>query len=115
MAAAAGAPVAVVQAALQFHGPGDVMGGMGWMMWGAWIFGILFWVAVFVLLLVVIWKLVGAGSREGKTSGGVGGGEAVSAGGGRGETSLAILERRYAAGEIDRDEFLQKREDLRSG
>ncbi len=28
---------------------------------------------------------------------------------------LAILERRYARGEIERDEYLQKRQDLASG
>lgn len=103
------------QAAFQFHGPGEMMGGMGWMMWSAWLFGVLFWVAVFVLLVVVIWKLVG-GRDDGdqRSSSAPRGSEA---GGGRsgGEPPLAILERRYAAGEIDRDEFLRKREDLRSG
>ncbi len=98
----------------QFHGPGEMMGGMGWMMWGAWLFGILFWVAVFVLLVVVIWKLVGAGGDGDRGSSAAGSGSGGEPGP-RGETPLAILERRYAAGEIDRDEFLRKREDLRAG
>lgn len=95
----------------QFHGPGDMMGGMGWMMWGAWLFGILFWVALLVLIVALIWKLVGKG-----------GGDAESPDGGTqlpgeaaGGEPLAILERRYAEGEIGRDEFLRKREDLRQG
>ncbi len=33
----------------------------------------------------------------------------------RGETALEIAERRYAAGELTRDEFLRIREDLRPG
>lgn len=103
------------QAAFQFHGPGEMMGGTAWMMWGAWIFGILFWVAVFVLLVVVIWKLVGAGGDGDRGSSSAAGSGSGGEPGPRGETPLAILERRYAAGEIDRDEFLRKREDLRAG
>lgn len=96
----------------QFHGPGDMMGGMGWMMWGAWLFGILFWVALLVLIVALIWKLVGKGGGEPESSDGGTQPPGEPAGG---ESPLAILERRYAEGEIGRDEFFRKREDLRQG
>ena len=99
-------------AALQFHGPGDMMGGAGWMLWGAWLFGVLFWVTLFVLIIVVIWKLV-KGTADDTTVTRELDPSAGSPGGG--ESALAILERRYASGEIDREEFVQKREDLRHG
>lgn len=95
-------------AALQVHGPGDMMAGAGWMMWGVWLFGVLFWVAVFGLVVVVIWKLV-AGSSVGTS----GSDASRGAGSGDRDAALAILEQRYARGEIGREEFLEMREDLR--
>lgn len=104
LAAVAGALTAV----LQFHGPADMMGGAGWMMWGMWLFGVLFWVAVFGLVVVVIWKLVAGRSV------GTGGSDASrGAGSGDRDAALAILEQRYARGDIDREEFLKMRDDLR--
>lgn len=75
------------------HGAHEMM---GWWMWGAGIFGVLFWLAVFVLIVVAIWKLFRSG-REGN---------------GGGDSALRVLRERYARGEIDREEFQQKRRDL---
>ncbi len=76
-----------------FPGHGDGMG--GW--WGfGMILGVLFWVALIVLIGVVIWRLLEA--RGGRGEGG--------------ESALDILEERYARGEIDREEFEQKKRDL---
>lgn len=68
---------------------------------GAWMFGgwlgmLLVWLAPIVLLLAAIKYLV-AGSKPG----------------GHGKTPLEILEEAYARREISRDEFLQKRDDLK--
>ncbi|MGH8898855.1 MAG: SHOCT domain-containing protein [Egibacteraceae bacterium] len=76
---------------------GGMMGGMGlWMvLWG------LFVLALFVLVVVgIVWLLRTMGAAR------------QAFGRGREEPPLAHLERRYARGEIDRDEFLQRREDL---
>ncbi len=68
---------------------------------GAWMFGgwlgmALIWLVPIILLLAAI-KYLASGSKSG----------------GVGKTPLEILEEAYAHGEIDRDEFLQKRDDLR--
>ena len=61
--------------------------GMGWWM-------ILIWLVPAVLVALVIRYVVR--DRDGKPV----------------DTALEILERRYARGEIDRDEFLKRRADL---
>lgn len=75
-------------------------GGMmdGW--WGVHVIWMLFWIALLVLVVAVIWRLfqgrpAGAGAPE--------------------ESPLEILKRRYARGEIDRDEFEAKKRDLGYG
>lgn len=78
------------------HGPGDgwgwtPMAGMG-----------LIWILLLVVLVFVVWRLAGANGR--------GPGEPPAAK----ESPLEILERRYARGEIDREEFEQRRRDLRA-
>ena len=79
------------------HGDGEgMMGGSmsGWV--GVWL---LLWAVLALALLVLavvatVWLLKHLSSS------------------GSGSTYGEVLERRYAAGEIDREEFLQRREDL---
>lgn len=81
--------------------------GMGWggMGWGLGWFGmILVWVVPLILVLVGIKYLV--------SDGGFGSGNASNGQQAQPNKALAALEERYAKGEIDRDEFLQKRDDL---
>lgn len=77
--------------------------GMGWG-WGfGWIWMILLWLVPVLLVLAAIKYLLGGRSRTGT---GARQGD---------DRALAILEEKYAQGEIDRDEFLQKRDDLKGG
>ncbi|MFB0517907.1 MAG: SHOCT domain-containing protein [Acidobacteriota bacterium] len=64
----------------------------GWFMW-------VFWIPVIVGLVFLIKWLVQQ-SRPGETR--------------QGESPLEILKKRYAKGEIDKEEFEQKRKDLLS-
>jgi len=61
---------------------------------GHWGFGILFWTAVIVLVVALIRKFTTAGTSEN-----------------RGDP-LEILKRRYARGEIDKNEFEARKHDL---
>ncbi len=76
--------------------------GDGMMGGGRWGFGMglwwLFWIALLVLVVVAIWRLLQRGG---------GGAERRS-----GESALEILEQRYARGEIDREEYEEKKRDL---
>ena len=54
----------------------------------------LFWITL--LVLVVVWVFRAAGSRDRSTQ----------------KSALELLQERYARGEIDREEFIQKRKDL---
>lgn len=76
-----------------WYEPGMAMGS-GWMI------GLhgLFWVVVLGLLIVFAVVLIRR--LNGRP------------GGGRGTSALEMLEARYARGEIDRDEFLQRKKDL---
>ena len=74
------------------------MNGMGWGMGfgGAWM--ILFWVILIVTVMMLgRWLGSNSAGRDDR----------------RGKTALEILEERYARGEIGRDEFEQKKHDLR--
>jgi putative membrane protein len=68
---------------------------------GAWMFGgwlgmLLMWLVPIILILAAIKYLASGSKSEGS-----------------GKTPLEILEAAYARGEIGRDEFLQKRDDLK--
>lgn len=62
---------------------------------GWWILGIIFWVALLVgIVLLVVWLVKTVSGR------------------GRQESALDILKRRYARGEITKEEFEEKKRDL---
>ena len=66
------------------------------MMWGmGWIFMMIFWGFILVALIFLVRWLVGV-TRTPKTE----------------ESALEILKKRYARGEIDKEEFEQKKKDL---
>jgi putative membrane protein len=70
--------------------------GMMWGWWGmGWIFMIIFWGLVVVGLILLIRYLIRI-PKEGKFE----------------ESALDILKRRYARGEIEKEEFEQKKKDL---
>ena len=79
--------------------------GYGWMHGGGWGFwlGALFWIVLAVGLVVasraIVWQ------RHGHSAGSEG----------PRETALQILQKRYARGDISREEFEQKRPDLSEG
>jgi putative membrane protein len=69
--------------------------GYGWMGFG-WIFMLVFWgVVIAGVIALARWLLQGTGSRDAP-----------------GKKPLEILQERYARGEIERDEYEQKRRDL---
>ncbi len=69
--------------------------GMGWGMGFGWLFMILFWVLIIVGIVALMkWFSDQSGSR--------------------GKTALEILQERYARGEIQKDEYEQKKRDLSS-
>lgn len=70
--------------------------GYGWMGAG-WIFMVLFWVLVIVGVLAIIRQL-GLGGNQSRDT--------------QRKTPLEILQGRYARGEIEREEYEQKRSDL---
>ncbi|AJP48201.1 electron transporter RnfE [Rugosibacter aromaticivorans] len=71
-------------------------GGSGWMGLG-WIFMILVWVLI-ILGVVALVRWLGTGSRDRHEA--------------QRKTPLEILQERYARGEIEREEYEQKRRDL---
>jgi putative membrane protein len=80
------------------HGPG-MMGwgsGMGWFGGGIMV---IFWIAVIVgIALLIRWLIIST--------------RATSHGTSSGESALEILKKRYARGEIDKQEFEEKKKDL---
>ncbi|MDO8775568.1 MAG: SHOCT domain-containing protein [Burkholderiaceae bacterium] len=74
--------------------------GFGWH-WLGWLTMPLFWLLLVVLLVAVVRYL-----RRGDDSSKVPKSESLP-------TALAILEERYARGEIGREEYVQKRDDLK--
>lgn len=75
---------------------GNFGSNMGWGMGFGGIFMILFWVLVIGAIVVLVKWLTGSRGNNGRDE----------------KTALDILRERYARGEIDRDEFEQKRQDL---
>jgi putative membrane protein len=69
--------------------------GYGMMGGGMWIFGIIFWILILaglVLLIKYLWE--GGGGRRSE------------------ESALEVLKKRYARGEISKEEFEEKKKDL---
>ena len=80
------------------HGPGMMGGGYG-MGWFGGIIMIAFWIAVIVgIILLIRWLIIST--------------RTTSYGTGSGESALEILKKRYARGEIDKQEFEEKKRDL---
>ena len=75
--------------------------GMGWH-WLGWIGMAFFWLIPILLVLAVVKYLMG--DRRSNAPDGE-----------RKSPALTVLEERYARGEINREEYLQKREDLKRG
>ena len=85
------------------YGPYGMMGyGDGWGAMPMMLFGGIFWVA---LLVLGVWVFLHYTRGPNQGGGYLPGGE-------RGRTALDILEERYARGEIEREEYLQKKQDL---
>ena len=90
----------------QWHGNGDWHMGHGMMDWGyygmSWfwhIIMIVFWIAVIVgIIFLIRWLILSA--RNG------------TKGPNREDSALEILRKRYAKGEINREEFEEKKKDL---
>jgi len=82
-------------------GPG-MMGGYGTMGWFGPIFMIAFWILIIVGLVFLIKWLVQSTRKEK---------ESFNYGGGR---AMDILKERYARGDIDREEFEQRKRDLQA-
>ncbi len=68
-------------------------GGMGWGMMGM----SLFWILLIVAIVLFVRSMQGADTSSGRR---------------QEKTALDILKERYARGEIERDEFEQKKRDL---
>ncbi len=75
------------------------MDGWGWGWWGMGIVHGLLWWAILILGIIVLVRLLGRDSRRGP-------------GAPAQETALDILKKRYARGEIGREEFEEKKRDL---
>ena len=72
--------------------------------WGGWVMLILTLIFVVAVIVGVIFLARGLGA----------GGQSPASGLGSGESPRDILKRRYAAGEIEREEYQQKLKDLGS-
>lgn len=81
------------------RGMGPGMMGWGTMGWLGPIFMIIFWVLLVVLIILLIRWLLSSG-------------QAGNPDRSRGESALEILKKRYARGEIDKEEFDSKKKDL---
>ncbi len=83
------------------------MGGHYWMDGGGFMFPGLGLIVIIVVIVALIWAV----SRG--FSGGLPGPDRET-GGRPGETALDVLKRRYAAGEIDKDEYERIKRDIES-
>jgi putative membrane protein len=78
----------------------NMMNGQGWAGMGIGMIGMaVFWILIIVLLIVLVGRMLGFGAdgRHDKQLG---------------KTPLDIIHKRYAAGEIQREEYEQKKRDL---
>jgi putative membrane protein len=84
-----------------WYGPG-MMGswGSGWMGWFGSVMHLLFWGLVVFVLFLLARRLWSSSQSSSEVM--------------RNEAPMDILKRRYASGEIDREEFEQKKQDLSS-
>jgi putative membrane protein len=101
LAAAAIATLAPAAGQAQGPGPWQMHDGMGWGWGGMWL-GPLAMIAVLALVvagIVAVLRRIGGGSE----------------GGGRARTARDILDERYARGEIDREEYQRRRDDIAGG
>lgn len=101
-------------AGVAFAGPAAAQQGYRWehpmMGWGGPFTGMLMlvvFVAVIVVAVLVVRYLWNIGHSHGQPS-------SRSASGPR-EEALAVLDKRYARGEIDREDYLQRKADLQGG
>jgi putative membrane protein len=78
--------------------PGDWGHMDGWGGWGMAVFGWLFMALIVVLVAWLIWTTVRGGEPRRPSSR---------------SAALEVLDERYARGEIEREEYLQRKEDLR--
>jgi putative membrane protein len=99
LAAVAATSLAASSAQAQGPGPGQMHDWTGWGWGGMWI-GPLFMIGVLALLIAGVVALVRW----------IGGGGVDS--GGRVRTAREILDERYARGEIDREEYQRRRDDI---
>jgi putative membrane protein len=99
LATATAASLAAMPAWAQGPGPWQMHDWTGWGWGGMWL-GPLFMIIPLVLLIVAVVALV-------RWMGGGGGN-----GGGRVRTARDILDERYARGEIDREEYQRRRDDI---
>jgi putative membrane protein len=84
------------------YGPGWGMGGWGGYGWG---FGLLHGVVSVAVIVAVVFLVIWAVRA-------ITGGGLPRVGGPRRSPGLDVLEERYARGEINRDEYLQKKRDM---
>jgi putative membrane protein len=76
----------------------NMMNGQGWAGMGIGMIGMaVFWILILVLIVVLIGRLLGYGGSDDRR---------------QSKTALDILRERYAAGEIEREEYEQKKRDL---
>jgi putative membrane protein len=85
------------------YGYGSHWGMMGWGNGGFWPIGMIIWIVIIVAIITLIsWAVRGFSSSSRYESP-------------RRSSGLDTLEERYARGEINRDEYLQKKNDLQRG
>lgn len=81
-------------------------GNHGWGMGFGWVFMVFFWVLVIAGVIYLI-QLIAKGSKSGSQEN-----REIFSGVSREDSALDILKKRYARGEITKDEFEKLRDDL---